>query len=156
MLPVVAWPVGEPSIGCAEARFPNELEYFGALDRAQHGSRPIEETFNLLVDSTNALTLPRIEPQHMRFYGVLETPPSPIQVAPAPQERKVQPRNAMFNDAQIASIKARLRLDKNQEQHWVPVELALRRIVWRWASSSGPQLADEHPKLGRRLHWANR
>jgi hypothetical protein len=52
----------------------------------------------------------------------------------------VQPRNAMFNDAQIASIKARLRLDKNQEQHWVPVELALRRIVWRWASSSGPQL----------------
>jgi hypothetical protein len=122
------------------ARFPNELEYFAAVDQAHHGSAPIEETFHLLLDSTNALILPRIEPEHMRFYGVLETPPSPIQVAPPPQERKVQPRNAMFNDAQIASIKARLRLDKNQEQHWVPVELALRRIVWRGASSSGPQL----------------
>jgi hypothetical protein len=143
---VTAWSLNFQALEVAaplhiiEARFPNELEYFAAVDRAHHGSVPIEETFDLLVDSRNALTLPRIEPEHMRFYGVLETPPSPIGVAPPPQERKLQPRNAMFNDAQIASIKARLGLDKNQERHWLPVELALRRIVWRRAGSSGPQL----------------
>ena len=126
------------------ARFPNELEYFGPIDSVPQGSTaPIEETFDLLMggrSSTNALTLPRIHPEHMRFYSVLGAPPSPMEVAPPSQERKVQPRNAMFNDAQIASIKARLGLDQNQEQHWLPVELALRRLVWRRAGSSDPEL----------------
>jgi hypothetical protein len=46
----------------------------------------------------------------------------------------------MFNDAQIASIKARLALDQDQEQHWPAVEAALRTIAWREAGSSSAQL----------------
>lgn len=38
---------------------------------------------------------------------------------------------AMFNEAQIASIKARLKLSKQQEQYWPPVEAALRAVSWQ-------------------------
>ena len=37
----------------------------------------------------------------------------------------------LFNDAQIASIKERLRLTRDQEQYWPSVESALRYIGWR-------------------------
>jgi hypothetical protein len=50
-------------------------------------------------------------------------------------ERPAQPKPAvLFNDAQLASIKARLRLTRDQEQYWPQVEQALRAISWRIAS----------------------
>jgi hypothetical protein len=42
----------------------------------------------------------------------------------------------LFNDAQLASIKARLRLTANQEAHWPQVESALRAISWKIATQS--------------------
>jgi hypothetical protein len=39
-------------------------------------------------------------------------------------------RDNLFNDAQLASIKARLKLNANQQELWRPVELALRAIRW--------------------------
>jgi len=44
--------------------------------------------------------------------------------APAPRPRK----DTLFNDAQLASIKSRLKLTAYQEQYWPPVESALRDI----------------------------
>jgi hypothetical protein len=42
----------------------------------------------------------------------------------------------LFNDAQLASIKARLRLTRDQEAHWPRVEEALRAISWKIATQS--------------------
>ncbi|HZO44423.1 MAG TPA: hypothetical protein VFB68_00935 [Xanthobacteraceae bacterium] len=42
----------------------------------------------------------------------------------------------LFNDAQLASIKARLRLTPNQEAYWPQVESALRAISWKIATQS--------------------
>ena len=63
-----------------------------------------------------------------------------VRTAPAP-ERKPAARarkdsGALFNDAQLASIKGRLKLSEYQEQYWPPVESALRAIGWR-ASHEG-------------------
>jgi hypothetical protein len=39
-------------------------------------------------------------------------------------------RDNLFNDAQLASIKAKLKLNANQQELWRPVESALRAIRW--------------------------
>ena len=48
---------------------------------------------------------------------------------PAPPKPAV-----LFNDAQLASIKARLRLTRDQEAYWPQVEQALRAISWKIAT----------------------
>jgi hypothetical protein len=51
-----------------------------------------------------------------------------------PAERRPAPRRKdsgeLFNDAQLASIKTRLKLTEYQEQYWPPVASALRAIGW--------------------------
>lgn len=47
-----------------------------------------------------------------------------------PPPRPPQPANAVFNDAQIASIKDRLELTREQEPYWQAVEASLREVVW--------------------------
>ena len=60
------------------------------------------------------------------------TAPMPKRMAkPAPTKPVV-----LFNDAQLASIKARLRLTRDQEAHWPQVESALRAISWKIATQS--------------------
>ena len=44
--------------------------------------------------------------------------------------RLPQPADAVFNDAQIASIKDRLELSEEQKQSWRAVEASLRELVW--------------------------
>jgi hypothetical protein len=51
-------------------------------------------------------------------------------VALATQRREVNRPGYMLNDAQIASIKARLNLTPDQEQMWPAVEAALRNIAY--------------------------
>jgi hypothetical protein len=61
--------------------------------------------------------------------------PMPKRMArPAPAKPSV-----LFNDAQIASIKTRLRLSRDQEQYWPQVESALRAISWKVATQQGGQ-----------------
>ncbi len=45
--------------------------------------------------------------------------------------------DGVFNEAQIASIKARLKLTEDQEQHWQPLEAALRGVSWVKPSANG-------------------
>jgi hypothetical protein len=40
---------------------------------------------------------------------------------------------ALFNDAQIASMKGRLKLTPDQAAYWLPVETALREVAWSHA-----------------------
>jgi hypothetical protein len=59
-----------------------------------------------------------------------EPAPMPKRMAkPAPPKPAV-----LFNDAQLASIKARLRLTRDQESLWPKVEEALRAISWKIAT----------------------
>jgi hypothetical protein len=65
-----------------------------------------------------------------------EPQPEPV---PMPK-RMVRPEKpkptVLFNDAQLASIKARLRLTRDQEHYWPQVEQALRAISWKVATQS--------------------
>src|SRR5215510_13449227 len=74
-------------------------------------------------------------------------PPSSAARAPEarPAERKAPPRvakpdNHILNDAQISSIKARLKLTPEQERYWPGVEAALRGIAYK-VNKSGGKLA---------------
>ena len=56
--------------------------------------------------------------------------PSAIPADPIEVPRREQlPPNALLNDAQIASLKSRLRLTSDQESLWPAVEVALRDVV---------------------------
>jgi hypothetical protein len=71
--------------------------------------------------------------------------------APAPEARPVErraslvptaparpkPDNHLLNDAQIASIKARLKLTPDQQRYWPGVEAALRGIAYKINKSGG-------------------
>jgi hypothetical protein len=64
--------------------------------------------------------------------------PNPTPAAmPKRMAKPAPPKPAvLFNDAQLASIKARLRLTASQEAHWPQVESALRAISWKIATQS--------------------
>ena len=75
-------------------------------------------------------------------YALASVDPNPRtdrEPAPMPKRmakpEKPKPR-VLFNDAQLASIKARLRLTRDQEAHWPRVEEALRAISWKIATQS--------------------
>jgi hypothetical protein len=57
-----------------------------------------------------------------------DTPPRPktVAVAPKPQPQKSY---ALLSDAQIATIKERLKLSSSQEYYWPAVETALRQVA---------------------------
>jgi hypothetical protein len=48
----------------------------------------------------------------------------------AARPKKAGQEPGVLNDAQIASIKAKLNLTPEQERYWPGVEAALRRIAW--------------------------
>ena len=59
---------------------------------------------------------------------------------PRPAPRPPPPRDAVFNDAQIASIKNRLELTEQQEPYWQAVEASMREVVWDRSHGSRPRL----------------
>jgi hypothetical protein len=64
------------------------------------------------------------------------TTPEPAAM-PKRMAKPEKPKPAvLFNDAQLASIKARLRLTRDQEAYWPQVESALRAISWKIATQS--------------------
>jgi hypothetical protein len=65
-------------------------------------------------------------------------PPHPASPSAAGQG-PASPSNAVLNNAQIASIRERLKLTSYQSQLWPPVESALRDIAWQG-----------HPEAGRK------
>ena len=57
-----------------------------------------------------------------------------------PPPRRPQPANAVFNDAQIASIKGRLKLTEEQVPYWHEMEASLREVVWDRSRGDRPRL----------------
>jgi len=66
-------------------------------------------------------------------------PPNSQRQGSAPQSIRVaRDTSSFFNEAQLASIKARLKLTPAQQPNWPPLESALRAIQWhRSADKSG-------------------
>jgi hypothetical protein len=63
-------------------------------------------------------------------------------IAAAPQHKpaaRKKDSGELFNDAQLASIKTRLKLSQSQEQYWPPVENALRAIGRTVARGTPPK-----------------
>jgi hypothetical protein len=87
--------------------------------------------------------------------GKAAAPAEPKSAVPAPAEKRAaqpQPRPApkpatLFNDAQIASIKTRLKLTTYQEQYWPAVESALKAIGQKMAR--GPASRDSRAAAAR-------
>jgi hypothetical protein len=57
-----------------------------------------------------------------------------------PPPRPMQRPDAVFNDAQIASMKNRLELTEEQEPYWQAVEVSLREVVWDRRHGIRPRL----------------
>jgi hypothetical protein len=57
-----------------------------------------------------------------------------------PPPRPPQPADAVFNDAQITSIKDRLELSDEQKPSWQAVEASLRELVWDRRRGAPPRL----------------
>jgi hypothetical protein len=60
---------------------------------------------------------------------------------PAANQGPGSPSNAVLNNAQIASIKERLKLTSYQIGLWPPVESALRDIAWQGRGDAGRKVA---------------
>jgi hypothetical protein len=88
---------------------------------------------------TESKTEPKTEPKSQAKFEpkpATVSEPKPARVAAATPEPRPAPRarkdsGALFNAAQLASIKSRLRLSPNQEEYWPAVESALRDIGWK-------------------------
>jgi len=79
---------------------------------------------------------PAFEPKSEAKSAAAPSEPKPARIAAATPEPRPAPRarkdsGALFNAAQLASIKSRLRLSPNQEEYWPAVESALREIGWK-------------------------
>jgi hypothetical protein len=88
---------------------------------------------SLQLTSVPSQFLPSIPARQVSEYGNRTTANAPF-LRPAPSATRSSlvehDRDRLFNDAQVASIEARLKLDVNQRDVWHPVESALRAIRW--------------------------
>jgi hypothetical protein len=73
-----------------------------------------------------------------------ETAPPKGQAASAPARRVTSRSSNVLNDAQIASLKQRLKLTAEQERMWPAVEAALRKIVYT-KNAMNPQTRAAQP-----------
>jgi hypothetical protein len=88
-------------------------------DRLLLAAMPPAETSAPVVEPMT----PAAEPAPQQATGVR---PAPV---PEKPKRASTPSNAILDDAQIASIKRRLRLTSQQAQYWPAVEAALRDVA---------------------------
>jgi len=133
----------DPDLSAAEVvalRFPSEAEE-AASARALTEARvsPIEQQIlSILAFNPNPLGIPGPRAWAPEQGAAAQPASAPAAGSAAPQSRPAQPARSakrqsqtLFNDAQIANIKERLRLTREQEQYWPQVEAALRYIGWR-------------------------
>jgi hypothetical protein len=77
-----------------------------------------------------------VRPAAASSFQLASIDPAPVPVPmPKRMAKPTQPKPAvLFNDGQLAAIKARLKLSRDQESYWPPVEQALRAISWKLAT----------------------
>jgi hypothetical protein len=143
--------IAEPELSPSEVvalRFPTELEDATPLQvEASEAADPARRTLAMLAFNPDALGTSGLRttahPPGEAAGEPAEPPAAAVaqertgSIAPVPQSRpapvarpKRQPAT-LFNDAQIANIRERLKLTAEQAQYWPKVESALRYIGWR-------------------------
>src|SRR5262249_42120728 len=140
--------VEDPELSPAEIvalRFPEEIEEaLSAVPSEAAADRELEQqTLSILAFNPDALGIHRSQTsaapseQPGELADQAAAPEQTGSGAAVPDRRatpnarvKRQPPK-LFNDAQIANIKQRLRLSRDQERYWPSVESALRFIGWR-------------------------
>jgi hypothetical protein len=142
--------VEDPELSPAEIvalRFPEEIEEaLSAVPSEAAADRELEQqTLSILAFNPDALGIrgsqisaaPSAQPGETADQGATAAPEQTGSVTAGPDRpatpsarAKRQPPK-LFNDAQIANIKQRLRLSREQERYWPSVESALRFIGWR-------------------------
>jgi hypothetical protein len=138
--------VEDPGLSPAEIvalRFPEDIEEAVSAPPSERAAdREIEQqTLSILafnpdplgIRSQQAWPSPQVSEQPAAGGAPEQTgsaTAAPERRAAANPRAKRQPAT-LFNDAQIASIKERLRLTRDQERYWPSVESALRYIGWR-------------------------
>jgi hypothetical protein len=128
----------------------------GALPAGTTGLAPLSADGHARLPPTEFRTSARLEPKadlKAQSSPVPQTPTAGAptrSLAPAPEKRPAplgtKDSGMLFNDAQLASIKSRLRLSPYQEQYWPPVASALRDIGWR-AAHATPRGGNAHAHL---------
>jgi len=142
--------VEDPELSPAEIvalRFPEEIEEaLSAVPSEAAADRELEQqTLSILAFNPDALGIrgsqisaaPFAQPGEIADQGAAAAPeqtgsvPAGAERPATPSARAKRQPPKLFNDAQIANIKQRLRLSREQERYWPSVESALRFIGWR-------------------------
>jgi hypothetical protein len=94
------------------------------------------ETYDLSALSGMAMVEPPWPPAdgNAPTAKTLEGPESLLQIEPLKGQRPSARSPNVVNDAMIASIRRRLKLTAEQEKLWLPVETALRKVVYTRAA----------------------
>jgi len=113
------------------------VEHWERFDQgALSGIATVDPTWPTAAEITPAAietAQPQISEPTAESPGISETvkpQPPKAQAASAPARRVTSHSSNVLNEAQIASIKQRLKLTAEQEQMWPAVEAALRKIVY--------------------------
>jgi hypothetical protein len=146
--------VEDPELSPAEVvalRFPEEIEEaISAAPSESAADRELEQqTLSILAFNPDPLGIhtaqawpsapDSAQPAESAEQAAAAAPEQTGSVTAAPERKAAQNVRAkrqppkLFNDAQIANIKQRLRLSREQERYWPSVESALRYIGWRHA-----------------------
>jgi hypothetical protein len=146
--------VEDPELSPAEIvalRFPEEIEEaISAVPSESAADRELEQqTLSILAFNPDPLGIhtaqawpsapDSAQPAESAEQAAAAAPEQTGSVTAAPERKAAQNVRAkrqppkLFNDAQIANIKQRLRLSREQERYWPSVESALRYIGWRHA-----------------------
>jgi hypothetical protein len=141
--------VEDPELSPAEIvalRFPEEIEEaVSAAPSESAADRELEQqTLSILAFNADPLGVhgaqawpspaPSAQPGETADQTAAAVPDQTGSVTAAPERRNARTKRQplkLFNDAQIASIKQRLQLSREQERYWPSVESALRYIGWR-------------------------
>jgi hypothetical protein len=101
-------------------------------------------------DLASASSTPVSLPERANAYADPSADGATGSVKPGAKPRADKPHppkqtNNVLNDAQIASIKTRLKLTPDQQRSWPAVEAALRNITYKKDAKSGSKLASVDP-----------
>jgi hypothetical protein len=142
-------------IGASWAQQPSPAEIVALRFPREWGPAP---ALPLLAEQGRAFEKSTVSNPGFSSYSALTLPGLPYPLTDVAKQTRPHAdpsvnRNALFNDAQIAGIKERLNLTREQERYWPAVEQALRGIVFR-KNRDGAHVLD--PDSVERLNIAAR
>lgn len=101
-----------------------------AIDDAAPAQAAAPASYSLASLNTTA-----VEPPKPRIESRVIDPRKPVAAAPE-KPKRVEQQKLLLDDAQIASLRTRLKLSPTQEEFWPAVEVTLRNVIRQHARNS--------------------